>query len=201
MRSVKRESRTATLVAMAMMAAISALAEEKYRRAATLDIKIEDIVPTQRIVVSLQDRKLALIEGDKIIKIWQTAVGSESTPSPDGEFTIITRLSRPTYYRPGKVIPPGPSNPLGTRWLGLSVKGFGIHGTNVPGSIGKKASHGCIRMRNRDIEELFELVKVGDAVEIYSETNSYLAQIFQSGILPAPDPALSASAATSLSVN
>ena len=64
------------------------------------------------------------------------------------------------------VIPPGKANPLGTRWIGLSRKGYGIHGTNNPRSIGRRASHGCIRMRNRDVEELFEMVAVGDRVEI-----------------------------------
>jgi lipoprotein-anchoring transpeptidase ErfK/SrfK len=182
-------------LAIAIMAAVSALAEEKYRQTAELNAIEEQ---SRRIVVSLQDRKLALLEGEKIIKIWQTAVGSKSTPSPSGEFTIITRLSRPTYYHPGKIVPPGPSNPLGTRWLGLSAKGFGIHGTNAPGSIGKKASHGCIRMRNRDIEELFSLVQIGDAVEIHSESNPLLAKIFQPDVKPATDPVLSASASTSV---
>jgi lipoprotein-anchoring transpeptidase ErfK/SrfK len=187
MRSAKRESRLVTLAAMLMIAAVSSLAQEK--------------VQPRRIVVSIQDRKLALLKGDQVIKIWETAVGSESTPSPAGEFTIISRLSRPTYYHPGKVIAPGPSNPLGTRWLGLNIKSFGIHGTNVPASIGKNASHGCIRMRNRDIEELFELVTVGDTVEIYGETNSYLAQIFQPDIKPATAIVLSASATALSNIN
>jgi lipoprotein-anchoring transpeptidase ErfK/SrfK len=187
MRSAKKESKTIAIAAMLMMAVISALAQEK--------------IQTRRIVISIQDRKLALLQGDQVIKIWETAVGAESTPSPAGEFTIITRLSRPTYYHPGKVIAPGPSNPLGTRWLGLNIRGFGIHGTNVPASIGKNSSHGCIRMRNRDIEELFELVTVGDTVEIYGETNSYLAQIFQPDIKPEPATILSASATVFSNIN
>jgi lipoprotein-anchoring transpeptidase ErfK/SrfK len=187
MRSAKQESQTVAIAAMLMMAVISALAQDKIR--------------TQRIVVSIQDRKLALLQGDQVIKTWETAVGAEATPSPVGAFAISMRLSRPTYYHPGKVIAPGPSNPLGTRWLGLNIKGFGIHGTNVPTSIGKNSSHGCIRMRNRDIEELFELVKVGDTVEIYGETNSFLAQIFQPEIKPAPATVLSASAAAFSNMN
>ncbi|MBN1570321.1 MAG: L,D-transpeptidase [Acidobacteria bacterium] len=151
--------------------------------------------PVRKIVVSIEDRKLALLEGDRVIKIWATAVGAESTPSPSGTYTIINRLRRPAYYHSGKVIHPGPSNPLGTRWLGLSLKGFGIHGTNVPGSIGRKASHGCIRMRNRDIEELFELVEVGCVVEFHSERNEYLAQIFDNETRQAPssEPVITAS--------
>ena len=78
----------------------------------------------------------------------------------------------------GRVVPPGKANPLGTRWLGLSKKGYGIHGTNAPGSIGRNASHGCIRMRNRDVEELFELVAVGDMVELVGERTPETERIF-----------------------
>jgi hypothetical protein len=177
MRTAKGESRTAALAAIVIMAAISALAEEKNRGVAQPDAK-EGSILGRRIVVSLQDRKMALLKGDKVIKTWDTAVGAESSPSPSGVYSIAILLSQPTYYHSGKVVPPGPSNPLGTRWLGLSIKGFGIHGTNAPDSIGRKASHGCIRMRNRDVEELFMLVKVGDIVEIYSESNLLIAQIF-----------------------
>ena len=101
-----------------------------------------------------------------MLRVYDVAVGKPSTPSPEGEFRVVTRVAHPTYYHAGKVVGPGKSNPLGTRWLGLSVAGYGIHGTNVPQSIGKHASHGCIRMRNRDVEELFELVPVGLTVEL-----------------------------------
>jgi len=76
------------------------------------------------------------------------------------------------------VIGPGADNPLGTRWMGLNLKGFGIHGTNVPSSIGKAASHGCVRMAKRDLEELFELVEVGDVVVIRGERDEEVAGIF-----------------------
>ncbi|HXP23377.1 MAG TPA: L,D-transpeptidase, partial [Candidatus Sulfotelmatobacter sp.] len=82
------------------------------------------------------------------------------------------------YYKPGVVIGPGIGNPLGTRWMGLSVKGFGIHGTDRPDSIGHNASHGCIRLRNRDIEDLFARVKVGDRVSLIAERSDEVAQIF-----------------------
>jgi lipoprotein-anchoring transpeptidase ErfK/SrfK len=178
MKPIKNESKMVALAAVMIMAAISALAEEKRNRIANSNIQ-KELTPVQKIVVSLQDCKLALVEGDRVVKIWDTAVGKKSTPSPSGTYTIVNRLDRPTYYHPGKVIPSGPSNPLGTRWLGLSLKGFGIHGTNVPASIGRKASHGCIRMRNQDIEELFELVQVGSVVELHAEQSEYLAQIFK----------------------
>jgi hypothetical protein len=76
------------------------------------------------------------------------------------------------------VVPPGPHNPLGTRWMGLSEKGYGIHGTNVSRSIGKAASHGCIRMAQPDLEELFSQTRVGDTVLILGERDELTAQIF-----------------------
>jgi len=85
------------------------------------------------------------------------------------EFRIAVRIPEATYYHDGLVIPSGEQSPIGTRWIGLNQAGFGIHGTNAPGSIGRAASHGCIRMRNRDAEELFEMVRVGDVVEIRDE--------------------------------
>jgi lipoprotein-anchoring transpeptidase ErfK/SrfK len=120
----------------------------------------------QRIVVSIADRTLTLFELGRVVKTWDIAVGKPSTPSPEGEMTVISRIKNPTWYSAGKIVGPGPANPVGTRWIGLSKKGYGIHGTNQPDSIGKAASHGCIRMRNRDVEELFELVGAGATVEL-----------------------------------
>ena len=132
----------------------------------------------RRIVVSIPDRKLALIENGRVVKLYDVAVGAPVSPSPTGEFQIVQRLENPTYYKPGVVIGPGIGNPLGTRWMGLSVKGFGIHGTDRPDSIGHNASHGCIRLRNRDIEDLFARVKVGDRVSLIAERSDEVVQIF-----------------------
>jgi len=134
--------------------------------------------PKRQIVVSIPDRKLALLEDGEVKKIYPVAVGKEETPSPAGEFEIVNRLTNPTYYKPGTIVGPGASNPLGTRWIGLNQKGYGIHGTNAPKSIGKAASHGCIRMAKKDLEELFTLVKVGDTVQIRAEKDDELAAIF-----------------------
>lgn len=130
------------------------------------------------IVVSLQDRRLAVVQDDTTIASFDVAVGTAESPSPTGEFRIVNRVTNPTYYHPGSVIPSGKSNPIGTRWLGLNLKGYGIHGTNAPGSIGKAASHGCIRLRNRDIERLFSLVRIGDRVEIHGERDETVARVF-----------------------
>ena len=102
----------------------------------------------------------------------------QSTPSPDGEFTIINHAVDPVYRHKGKEVQPGKGNPLGNRWMGLSLKGYGIHGTNVPRSIGKAASHGCFRMARLDVEDLYTRVKVGDAVVIRRERDALIAKVF-----------------------
>ena len=130
------------------------------------------------IVVSLEDHKLALVEDGQVKKVYTVAVGKPSTPSPVGTFTIERRVANPTYQHNGKTVPPGPRNPVGTRWMGLSKHGYGIHGTNEPNSIGKAASHGCIRMAKADLEELYPLVTEGDTVELIGQRNEETAQLF-----------------------
>jgi lipoprotein-anchoring transpeptidase ErfK/SrfK len=137
-----------------------------------------DAVVTRRIVVSIPERKLALIENDRVVTIYPVAVGAAVSPSPVGTFSIVNRVSNPTYYKPGKIVRPGATNPVGTRWIGLSAKGFGIHGTDNPGSIGHAKSHGCIRLRNHDVERLFERVRAGDVVELHAEQTPELAELF-----------------------
>jgi lipoprotein-anchoring transpeptidase ErfK/SrfK len=150
--------------------------------------------PRRHVLVSLAHRKLAVLENGRIVRIFPVAVGAGVSPSPAGHFEIVNRIPNPTYYHPGTVVPPGKGNPIGTRWVGLSKKGYGIHGTNAPHSIGKAASHGCIRLGNHDVEELFEMVHVGDTVEITNEPDQQVAQIFDgetetgtlTGIAPTP---------------
>jgi lipoprotein-anchoring transpeptidase ErfK/SrfK len=130
------------------------------------------------VVVSIVDRKLAVTENGNVIATFSVAVGAAISPSPTGEFTIVNRVPNPSYYHAGSVVPTGKDNPVGTRWIGLSKKGYGIHGTNAPRSIGHAASHGCIRLRNRDMERLFTLLEVGDLVQIHGERDETVAQIF-----------------------
>jgi lipoprotein-anchoring transpeptidase ErfK/SrfK len=152
------------LAAMLLLAAFDAYAEER--------------AGGRRVVISIPDRKLLLIDGGHLLRIYDVAVGKPSTPSPQGEFRIVNRIPNPTWYGPSQVVKPGKNNPLGTRWMGLSARGYGIHGTNAPHSIGKAASHGCIRMRQRDLEELFDLVDVGVTVELHAERPQLLAIIY-----------------------
>jgi len=156
--------------------------------------------PAKRvIVVSLEDKKLALVEDGQVKKVYTVAVGKPSTPSPTGTFTIAHRVKNPTYSHDGKTVLPGPGNPVGTRWMGLNIKGYGIHGTNEPKSIGKAASHGCIRMAKKDLEEMYEMVSVGDSVELVGERNEETAQLFGGDQKPvvagAQEPVVTASLA------
>jgi len=157
--------RLATLTGVMLMVAAEALAQDKQQ-------------PARRIVISIADRKLAVMEAGRVLRVFPTAVGAPKSPSPAGAYKIVVRIPDPTWYGKGRIVPPGKSNPLGTRWLGLSVKGYGIHGTNNPASIGHNASHGCIRMRNRDVEQLFDMVSVGDSVDLYEEATPEVGQIF-----------------------
>jgi hypothetical protein len=169
----------ALIAATAMVMAAQALAQSAAKQAEAT------ATPKRVIVVSLEDRKLALVEDGQVKKVYTVAVGKPSTPSPVGTFTIERRVANPTYRHNGKTVLPGPGNPVGTRWMGLSKHGYGIHGTNEPKSIGKAASHGCIRMAQADLEEFYELVAEGDTVELVGERNQETAQLFGDGQTPA----------------
>jgi lipoprotein-anchoring transpeptidase ErfK/SrfK len=106
-------------------------------------------------------------------RIFAVATGQRVYPTPLGAFQIVVKWKNPWWYPPNspwaageKPIPPGPSNPLGTRWMGLSAPGVGIHGTNNDASIGYSVSHGCIRMHVPDAEWLFDQVDIGTPVFI-----------------------------------
>jgi len=177
-----------SIIAIALVATAEAMCLDTP---AEFTAKIEKSEPERRIVVSIPDRKLALVENGRVVKIYRTAVGAPSSPTPTGTYTIQQRVANPTWYGPeGKVVGPGKGNPVGTRWMGLSRKGYGIHGTNNPGSIGRNASHGCVRMRNRDVEDLFARVSVGDVVELHGERDSRIARIF--GEVPSASGTLAA---------
>jgi hypothetical protein len=169
-----------TLAAMVLLATTAANAQGRraFTQWQTADHRVQS---GRRIVVSIPDRKLALVEKGRVVRVFRVAVGAPESPSPAGEYRIVQRLVRPTYYAPGVVIPAGPQNPLGPRWIGLNLKSYGIHGTNQPRSIGHNESHGCIRMRNRDMVKFFDMVRLGDAVELHAQRDEYVAQIFGTG--------------------
>jgi lipoprotein-anchoring transpeptidase ErfK/SrfK len=125
------------------------------------------------IVIRRGSNKLTLYNGAHMVRQFGVATGQAVYPTPLGRFSIVVKWRNPWWYPPAspwakgdKPIPPGPGNPLGTRWMGLSVPGVGIHGTPEDGSIGYSLSHGCIRMHIPQAEWLFDHVDVGTTVYI-----------------------------------
>ena len=122
----------------------------------------------RKIVINLAARSLALFEKDKKIRLYPIGPGKESTPTPVGYYSIRSKDINPTWIDPSDPefsIPSGAANPLGYRWMEF-YGNYGIHGTNKPESIGHYVSNGCIRMNEKDVEALFDLVEIGTPVEI-----------------------------------
>jgi lipoprotein-anchoring transpeptidase ErfK/SrfK len=125
------------------------------------------------IVIRRGANKLQLYDGAKLRRTFGVATGQAQYPTPLGRFEIIVKWRHPWWYPPSsdwardaKPIPPGPGNPLGTRWMGISSPAVGIHGTPDAASIGYSASHGCVRMLIPEVEWLFEQVEIGTPVFI-----------------------------------
>jgi len=118
------------------------------------------------IVVDKSQNTLLLKTGDTIFKSYTVSTGANNS-TPVGTFKIVEKIPNPPWYKPGAVIPAGsPENVLGTRWLGLTKEGYGIHGTTDPKSLGSQVTAGCVRMANQDVEELYSIVPVGVEVTI-----------------------------------
>lgn len=181
----RKHTGTAILQALTLAGALAVSLTASAAQSPSENLRLTKPQAERRIVVSIPDRKLALLENGRVVKVYSVAVGAPESPSPVGEFQITQRLERPAYYRPGVVIGPGAGNPLGTRWMALNVKGFGIHGTNRPDSVGKNSSHGCIRLRNGDVEDLFARVRAGDHVSLLGERNEEVARLFGNPSVPA----------------
>ncbi|MEI8175484.1 MAG: L,D-transpeptidase family protein [Candidatus Omnitrophota bacterium] len=116
------------------------------------------------VLVDKSQNLLTLKADDEVFKVYNVSTGLDNC-TPVGAFKVIVKIIDPTWYKAGAVVPPGsPKNILGTRWLGLSVQGYGIHGTTEPESIGKQATAGCVRMINKEVEELYTMVPIGTDV-------------------------------------
>ena len=138
-----------------------------------------DLLRPVRVVVDESDKALHLEDdAGKVIAHFPVTTGSSQFPLPIGEWEVTAVATDPVWHfdpdliagtaadaRPAKV-PPGPNNPVGVVWIALNKKGIGMHGTNDPDSIGRSASHGCIRLANWDVARLAELVKGGVAVTV-----------------------------------
>jgi lipoprotein-anchoring transpeptidase ErfK/SrfK len=133
-----------------------------------------DVKPEPVIVIHRGANRLYFFQGTRLVRIFPVATGQAIYPTPLGHFQIVVKEKNPWWYPPTqdawarglKPVPPGPGNPLGTRWMGLSAPGVGIHGTDEPWSIGHSESHGCIRMQVPSAVWLYSRVSVGTPVFI-----------------------------------
>ena len=117
-------------------------------------------------MVDKSQNTLTLKTQDEIIKTYIVSTGKDNS-TPTGNFKIINKLKNPTWFKTGAVIPSdSPENILGSRWLGFNIKGYGIHGTTEPDNLGKQVTSGCIRMKNSEVEELYDIVPEGTEVII-----------------------------------
>lgn len=154
----------------------------KLRPGQVYRVRYSHLVPeglSDGITVNVPQRLLFLRQEGRIERIYALGLGRPSWPSPVGSWTIVDRQEGKTWVVPKSIqqemaregqrvmkrVPPGPDNPLGRHWLGLSLSGYGIHGTIAPSSLYRFQSHGCMRMHADDIAELFSKVKVGVAGE------------------------------------
>ncbi len=118
------------------------------------------------IFIDKSQNILMLKANDEVFKTYTVSTGADNR-TPTGTFSIKNKLIDPTWYKAGAVVPPdSPENILGSRWIGLTVLGYGIHGTTDESTIGRHITEGCVRMRNREVEELYSVVPVGTEVTI-----------------------------------
>ena len=127
-----------------------------------------------RIVANKADKTLYAYNGDKLVATYPTTVGSNATPSPKGTFKIINKVKMPWYkstvgegaQKKIHMIAPGPNNPVGVVWMGLSKPSYGLHGSPVPEGISRQGSAGCVRLTNWDVLEVYANVENGAVVEL-----------------------------------
>jgi L,D-transpeptidase ErfK/SrfK len=129
------------------------------------------VVTETRLILNLRRRRLYVYRGDRAIASYPVAIGRRGWETPTGKFTVIQMTRDPVWQHPftGQLVPPGKTNPLGSRWIGFWTDGknsIGFHGTPDEHLIGRAVSHGCVRMRNRDIKALFEKIQVGTTVTV-----------------------------------
>ena len=125
-----------------------------------------------RVVANKADKTLYAYNGDKLVATYPTTVGSDATPSPHGSYKIVNKVKMPWYKatvdeagdKKVYMLPPGPNNPVGVVWMGLSKPSYGLHGSPKPEGISRQASHGCIRLTNWDVLEVYANIENGATV-------------------------------------
>ena len=180
LRPVARKSKPGLRLKQVIASQRLSLAIRKHERA-PFEVPYEELRPAvtesdlgKVIVIKRESRTLLYYDGTKLKRTFRVATGQSSYPTPIGAFEIVTMQRNPWWYPPqgsawaegAQPVPPGPGNPLGTRWMGISSPYVGIHGTPDAASIGYSASHGCVRMLIPQVEWLFQQVDVGTPVFI-----------------------------------
>ena len=176
-------------VALRLIAEANGLdARVRLRTGQTLFVRSRHLAPSvpeiaDGIVINLPQRMAFLVRGGRVERAYPVAVGRPGWPTPTGPFTVRTRERDKTWYVPVSIqeemrregkpvqtqVPPGPDNPLGRHWIGLSMPAIGIHGTNAPASVYGFRSHGCLRMHPDDVADLFDRVAIGERGRIVYE--------------------------------
>jgi L,D-transpeptidase ErfK/SrfK len=137
-------------------------------------------VPPEGLVINIPEMRLYDFTVGPEPAVFALGIGALEVPTPEGEFEITGKRVDPTWYVPKSIlaerpelpaqVPPGPDNPLGDRWMTLSDSSYGIHGTNVQWSIGRLATHGCIRLYNDEMHRLYGRIRPGTPVRILYQT-------------------------------
>lgn len=135
--------------------------------------------PQNGITVNLAELRLYFVweeAGLQRVRIYPIGIGDEGVETPEGDFAILSKLKDPHWHPPRSIrlerpelpssVPPGPENPLGDYWLGFTSTGHGIHGTNKPYGVGRRVSHGCLRLYPEDIRDLYAKTEIGTPVRI-----------------------------------
>jgi lipoprotein-anchoring transpeptidase ErfK/SrfK len=164
-----RKFSTRMLIRHAIVIGVRTIIVAPLRKVPAAAVRSEPV-----IVIHRASNRLYLYRGTRFWRTFPVATGQAQWPTPLGHFQIVVKWKNPWWFPPTqdswaqglKPVPPGPGNPLGTRWMGLSAPGVGIHGTSEPWSIGHSESHGCIRMQVPSAEWLFNRVRIGTPVFI-----------------------------------
>ena len=124
-----------------------------------------------RLVLRRGERRVYVYRGEEQLASYPVAVGRPGWETPIGTFEVIQMIEHPGWTNPftREVVPPGSENPLGDRWIGFWTDGtnyIGFHGTPNRESVGRAASHGCVRLYNEDIRDLYALVTLGTTVTV-----------------------------------
>ena len=123
------------------------------------------------IIINSRRNTLRYYVSGKLVRSYSCATGAGGTPTPQGKFSIFEKLENRPYYKAG-IKGGAPNNPLGPRWMQFKSGGYAIHGTNVDSSIGNNVSHGCVRMHNQDVIELYSMVPYGTTVIVKNTSQS-----------------------------